>query len=223
VKGGVEVGLHNKIKLLSQISWCKFVYYNFISKQVERRGRAWIIPYRNAVINLAPGAKIIIENGDFLINANKPSGTHAEAYVTLRKNARLLIHGMTQLNYRATIEVHENAEIDIGSAYINSDAVILAAESIRIGYECLISRMVYIYDADHHDIVNADGKVINPPRPVIVGNHVWIGLQSLLLRGSKIGDGAVIAANSLVGGKIKAGTMASGNPARSYAEILWKG
>ena len=101
--------------------------------------------------------------------------------------------------------------------------MILAAESIHIGHGCLISRMVFIYDADHHDIVNEDGKVINPPRPVIVGDHVWIGLQSLLLRGSKIGDGAVIAANSLVGGKIKAGTMASGNPARSYSEMHWKG
>lgn len=217
------MGLRSKIKLLSQISWCKFIYYNFISSQVERRGRAWLIPYRNAVINLSSGAKIFIENGNLLINANKPSGSCAEAYVTLRKNARLFVHGMTQLNYRATIEVHENAEIDIGSAYINSDAVILAAESIHIGHRCLISRMVYIYDADHHDIVNTDGKVINPPRPVDVGDHVWIGLQSLLLRGSKIGDGAVIAANSLVGGKIKAGTMASGNPARSYSEIIWKG
>ena len=214
--------LCNKIKLLSQLSWCKFVYYNFISKQVERKGCGWIIPYRNAVIDLAPGAKIILEDGHFLVNANKPSGTRSEAYVILRKNAKLHIRGLTQLNYRATIEVHENAEVDIGSAYINSDAVILATESIHIGHGCLISRMVFIYDADHHDIVNEDGKVINPPRPVIVGDHVWIGLQSLLLRGSKIGDGAVIAANSLVGGKIKAGTMASGNPARSYSEVRWR-
>lgn len=217
------MGLYNKIKLLSQMSWCKFVYYNFISKQVERKGRGWIIPYRNAVIDLAPGAKIILENGHFLVNANKPSGTCAEAYVLLRKNAKLNIRGRTQLNYRATIEVHEDAEVDIGSAYINSDAVILAAESIHIGHGCLISRMVFIYDADHHDIVNEEEKVINLPRPVVIGDHVWIGLQSLLLRGSKIGDGAVIAANSLVGGKIKAGTMASGNPARSYSEIRWRG
>jgi hypothetical protein len=217
------MGLYNKIKLLSQISWSKFVYYNFISKQVERKGRGWIIPYRNAVIDLAAGAKITLEKGHFLINANKPSGARTEAYVILRKNAKLNIRGLTQLNYRATIEVHEDAEVDIGSAYINSDAVILAAESIHIGHGCLISRMVFIYDADHHDIVNEEGKVINPPRPVVIGDHVWIGLQSLLLRGSKIGDGAVIAANSLVGGKIKAGTMASGNPARSYSEIHWKG
>ena len=148
--------LCNKIKLLSQLSWCKFVYYNFISKQVERKGRGWIIPYRNAVIDLAPGAKIILEDRHFLVNANKPSGTRSEAYVILRKNAKLHIRGLTQLNYRATIEVHENAEVDIGSAYINSDAVILAAESIHIGHGCLISRMVFIYDADHHDIVYED-------------------------------------------------------------------
>ena len=92
-----------------------------------------------------------------------------------------------------------------------------------MGEGILISREVFIYDADHHPIINASGEQLNLPRPVVIGNHVWIGLKCTLLRGSKIGDGAVIAANSLVGGKIKAGTMASGNPARSYSEIIWKG
>ena len=92
-----------------------------------------------------------------------------------------------------------------------------------MGEGILISREVFIYDADHHPIINSSGEQLNPPRPVVIGNHVWIGLKCTLLRGSKIGDGAMIAANSLVGGKIKAGTMASGNPARSYSEILWKG
>jgi len=172
---------------------------------------------------LSSGAKIFIENGNFLINANKPSGSCAEAYVTLRKNARLFVHGMTQLNYRATIEVHENAEIDIGSAYINSDAVILAAESIHIGHRCLISRMVYIYDADHHDIVNTDDKVINPPRPVDVGDHVWIGLQSLLLRGSN--SGGTPTPPPIKSGLVQsaAGSKARASPARSYSEIIWKG
>jgi len=192
-----------------------------MSSHVERRGRGYIIPAPGAVLEMASGAKIIIYDGNFSVNMTKPSGSHAEAYVRMRKNAKLIIHGVTTLAYKATIEVHENAEVEIGSAYINSDAVILAAKKITIGKGCLISRMVFIFDADHHPIRNEKGEVANPPRPVEIGDHVWIGLQSVLLRGTKIGDGSVIAAQSLVGGKIKSGMMASGNPARVYSEIHW--
>ena len=51
---------------------------------------------------------------------------------------------------------------------------------------------------------------------------MWIGVNATVLRGAIIENGAVVAAGSVVGGKIKAGTMCSGNPARSYSEILWK-
>lgn len=217
------MGLLHKFKMISKISFTKFIYYNWFCSKVKRQGKGLVVPFKGSVIEMAAGAKIILEgDGHFMINNAKPDGSRAEAYIRMRRNATLTIRHSAQLCYKATIEIHENAEVDIGSAYINSDAVILAAKKIQLGDECLISRMVFIYDADHHPIVNEQGEQINLPKPVILGNHVWIGLQTVIVRGSKIGDGAMIAANSLVGGKIKAGTMASGNPARSYSEIKWK-
>lgn len=216
------MGLLNKLKVLSKLSLTKFIYYNWFCSHVERHGRGMLLPYKNAVIEMDKGAKIIIEgDGSIAINPNRPRGSHAEAFIRMRENAVLRVHKSLSLCYKATIEIHRDAEVEIGSAYINSDAVILAAKKIKLGEECLVSRMVFIFDADHHPIYNEAGEQVNLPRPVVIGNHVWIGLQSVVVRGSKIGDGAVIAANSLVGGKIKAGTMASGNPARSYSEIKW--
>lgn len=217
------MGIWSKIRILWNLSWRKFIYYNFFCTKVVRKGKGYVLPYPNAVIDLGKDAQVILEDGHFVINDNKPSGSKAEAFLKLRENATLLIHHDVVLNYKATIEIHKGATIEIGSAYINSNAVILAAKRITMGEGILISREVFIYDADHHPIINASGEQLNLPRPVVIGNHVWIGLKCTLLRGSKIGDGAVIAANSLVGGKIKAGTMASGNPARSYSEIIWKG
>ena len=217
------MGVRSKIKTLWSLSWVKFVYYNFFCPKIVRKGKGYVLPYPNAVIDLGKGAQIILEDGNFHINGNKPSGSQAEAFLKLKEDASLLIHHDLILNYNATIEIHKGATIEIGSAYINSNAVVLAAERITMGDGILISRDVLIYDADHHPILNEKGEQINLPRPVVIGNHVWIGLKCTLLRGSRIGDGAVIAANSLVGGKIKAGTMASGNPARSYSEIIWKG
>lgn len=215
------MGFFSKLRLLSKLSLGKFIYYNYFSNHVERTGKGYLLPYKNSVIEMADGARIIIGDSHLAVNHNRPSGSHAEAFIRMRENAVLRVHDSLSLAYKATIEIHKDAEVEVGSASINSDAVVLAAKKIQIGHGCLISRMVFIFDADHHPIYNEAGEQINQPKPVIIGDHVWIGLQSVIVRGSKIGEGAVIAANSLVGGKIKAGTMASGNPARSYSEIKW--
>lgn len=49
---------------------------------------------------------------------------------------------------------------------------------------------------------------------IIIGNDVWIGGNSLILSGAEIGTGAVIAAGSLVNGKIEPYSVVGGNPAK---------
>jgi virginiamycin A acetyltransferase len=48
----------------------------------------------------------------------------------------------------------------------------------------------------------------------IIGNDVWIGQNATILPGVHIGDGAIIAANSVVGSDVEAYTIVAGNPAR---------
>ena len=50
--------------------------------------------------------------------------------------------------------------------------------------------------------------------PVMIGNNVWIGARAMILAGSRIGDHAVIAANSVVNGDVPARSVAAGAPAR---------
>lgn len=209
------------LRILKDISIFKFIYYNFLCKNIRRTGRGYIIPYKNAVVTFGEGAQIELANGYFFINSNKPSRSKAEAYVILRRGARLIIGGTTSLNYGATIEIHNDAEVEIKGAYINTGAVILAAKKISIGRGVLISRHVFIYDSDHHPIYNDAGEIANPARDVVIGDHVWIGLKCIILRGSSIGEGSMIAAGSVVGGKIKPGVLAQGNPARGYSAIKW--
>lgn len=62
------------------------------------------------------------------------------------------------------------------------------------------------------------GERLNYARPVVIGNHVWIGSEVLILKGSTIGDGSVIGARALVAGRIPANVVAAGNPARVVRE-----
>jgi Acetyltransferase (isoleucine patch superfamily) len=210
------------LKDLLHINLWNYYKYNYFSSKVERKGKGKIIPYRYAILDIQRGSKIIINDQDFIVNRNRPKHSHAEAYIRMKRGSVLEISGKVELCYQATIEVHENALISIGTSYINTGAVLLCNKGIKIGNEVLISRHVFIFDDDHHAFLNEQGERINPAKEVIIGDHVWIGLRCTILRGAKIGEGAVIAADSLVGGKINAGTMASGNPARSYSEVKWR-
>jgi virginiamycin A acetyltransferase len=48
----------------------------------------------------------------------------------------------------------------------------------------------------------------------VVGNDVWIGCEALIMPGARIGDGAVIAARSVVSGRVRPYSVVGGNPAR---------
>lgn len=156
------------------------------------------------------------------INPQEVNGTKKEAILFVRPNGRLVINGAVRLLSGATLQVQQNASIDIGQAYINHDATIIAANNMKLGNGLLISRNVTIFDSDFHTILDKDGNQINTIKNIEIGDHVWVGVNATLLRGTKIGKGAVIAAGAVVGGKIKEGTMAAGNPARSYSEIQWE-
>ena len=110
----------------------------------------------------------------------------------------------------------------IGKAYINHESTVIIGGNTTIGEGILISRGVKILDSDFHKVLDEDGNQTNSTKPMRIGDHVWIGLGAIILRGGQIGDGAVISAGSVVMGKIKAGTNAIGNPARSYSNIQWE-
>jgi virginiamycin A acetyltransferase len=64
------------------------------------------------------------------------------------------------------------------------------------------------WESAMNDLMNLPSK-----GDIIIGNDVWIGYDSLIMPGVKIGDGAIIAALSVVVKDIPPYTIAGGNPA----------
>lgn len=71
-----------------------------------------------------------------------------------------------------------------------------------------------------HDIGPA-AKRVGPPRaePIVIGKGVWIGARCTIMPGVTIGDGAIIAAGSVVSKDIPPNVMAGGNPARVLRKL----
>ena len=98
------------------------------------------------------------------------------------------------------------------------NCTMLDLAEIRIGDNCLIGPDVGIYTAGHR--LEPEGRVLDVyGLPITIGNDVWIGGHSTILPGVTIGDGAVIAAGSVVTKDVPARTLVAGNPAKIAKNI----
>ncbi|MEH2319923.1 acyltransferase [Nostoc sp.] len=125
----------------------------------------------------------------------------------------------------------ENASISIGKRVFISGSVIVA-QSVKIGDDVLISWGTTIVDHNSHaisfsyrekDAINwlAGKKDWSYVKilPVKICNKVWIGFNSIILKGVTIGEGAVVGAGSVVTKDVPPWTIVAGNPAQVIREI----
>lgn len=119
-----------------------------------------------------------------------------------------------------------NSDIIIGdNVTIHSKGKIVCqghGVNIVIGNECLFSECVDIWNSDTHEIRNSNGEIINRPRSINIGDHVWLGKGVSVLKGANIEPNTVIGMKSIVTSKITANTIAVGNPAKIIKNnIYW--
>ena len=121
--------------------------------------------------------------------------------------------------------------VSIGSdCYIGDQTRIWVGKKIVIGDRVLIAHNVNIFDTTTHPIdkkIRAEHELIVKTKgmpeeqydtiyetPVTIGDDVWIGCNSIVLRGVTIGEGAIVSAGSVVTKDVPPNTMVAGNPAK---------
>jgi acetyltransferase-like isoleucine patch superfamily enzyme len=105
--------------------------------------------------------------------------------------------------------------IDIGDGvFINYGSMISAHLLVRIGSNVMVGNYCIVADTEIPGIGEPPGGPSIEPRPVEIGDGVWLAARVTVLPGARIGAGAVIAAGSVVAGDIPPGKVAGGIPAR---------
>lgn len=126
------------------------------------------------------------------------------------------------IGYGSYIQVGNNACLTIGNSFINREVKIICNKQISIGSGCVIAMGSVIRDNDggNHEILE---KGYQNQKAVVIGDHVWIGENSMILKGVTIGEGSVVAANTLVTKDVPPHCIVAGSPAKVVKEnINWK-
>ena len=202
----------------------QFLKYNFLSKAVSTNwlNGGLIIPSRNTVFQIEKGAEIICNNM-FRFGFKKFHRSKLESRLLVEKGGKLEVKDDFRFFYGADIEIFEGGELIIegGGSDANINATIICAEKIVLGKGVQIGRNVTIRDNNGGHYIARQGY--KNSRPVIIGDHAWLGEGCTIMPGVKIGEGAIIGARSLVVSNVPANTIVSGNPAEVIdIDVLWK-
>ncbi|MEO6733898.1 MAG: acyltransferase [Ferruginibacter sp.] len=181
-----------------------------------------VYSYKNSIIELEEKGEIIIaKNTQFLFNCSWLKKDPFPSVMAIRNGGRLTVQGNTKIFSGAKIFINKNARLTIGNGYINNHLSLHCFESITIGEDVAIADNVTIRDSDNHIISNKPDYKMT--KPVHIGNHVWIGMNTTILKGVSIGDGAIIAAGAVVASSVPAGCLAGGVPAKVIREgVQWE-
>ncbi|MDR2054386.1 MAG: acyltransferase [Desulfovibrio sp.] len=111
------------------------------------------------------------------------------------------------------------AAIEIGEgAQLTGSSVTARSTRIVIGRKVLLAPNCVVVDSDFHALWPPEERADNPgyanDAPVVIGDYAWIGMNSLILKGVTIGEGAVVGAGSVVCRDVPPRCLAAGAPAR---------
>jgi len=109
------------------------------------------------------------------------------------------------------------AKIAIGDHCGFTGTTLVAAESITIGNRVLVGANCTIVDTDFHPLTRAGREqdiLAGAHAPIVIQDDVFIGMESLILKGVTIGMNSVVGAGSVVVADVPPNVIVAGNPAR---------
>ncbi len=130
------------------------------------------------------------------------------------------------------IEVGRGARLAMGSKLVSGgrlsigprvvvgpNTIIMCATEVKIGARCMISWNCSIFDSTGHQMHLIETRASAVEEPITIGDDVWIGPYSIIMRGVTIGDNCIIGAGSVVRQNVPPNSLVYGNPARRVATV----
>ena len=221
------VGLKNTVRtmglskfFLKNLNKINIIASSRLKKQCVIIAGSAPVAFKGTKVSVADSARIEVSKGRLKLNSKWNDKDPFKTLFVMAENSRLKINGPFDIYSGARIYINEGSTLSLGSGYINHNLNLSCFEDITIGDGVVISENVTIRDSDNHTIAGSDQP---QTAPVHIGNHVWIGMNATILKGVKIGDGAVIAAGAVVTKDVPANSLVGGVPAKELkSQVVWE-
>lgn len=95
--------------------------------------------------------------------------------------------------------------------------------SVIIGEDCMVAQRVSVMTSDMHAVVDVEtGAWLNGGAPVLIEPHVWLGWESMVMKGTSIGFGASVAARSVITRDVPRLAVSGGTPNQTIRKnAIW--
>lgn len=214
-------------KILLRISILKTIIFNFYYLKFKEAILFPILISRKTRINKLKG-KIILNNkiktGKILIGfGDVPVFDRIKSRTVWNVDGGIVtFDGRCVLGHGSKIGC--SGKLFFGSNFqITAETLIICRKEIVFGENVLISWNCQIMDTDFHKIIENE-NIVNEDRKIYIGNHIWIGSSSIILKGTSLPDNSVVAAGSVVTREFgESDILIGGVPAKIIKKgITWK-
>lgn len=157
------------------------------------------------------GNRLVISPKSRLANTNIDFPSHGGVCLVGKNTWDNSFKGQIRVGYKCLVSIGDNVT-STNSVYLTS-----AEETkIIIGDDCMFATGNQVRSDDAHAIYCVEtGARLNPSKDIVIGEHVWIAYNAIILSGAEIGEGSVVGLGSIVKGKFPNNCVIAGSPARS--------
>lgn len=125
--------------------------------------------------------------------------------IAIKKGCTLTLGQSFKCRNNMSFRIYEKGQVTIGNnCFFNDGCSINSRDKIIIGNNVIVGQNVMFFDHDHNYKENINDFLT---QKIEIGNNVWIGANSIILKGVTIGNNVVIAAGSVITKNIPENTM----------------
>lgn len=206
--------LYRKCNRSDTIAWLSLIRY----LRYRYSGRR-ILVHQGVTIR---GLENINTCGLLQIGVSYVGFMHRADRTYINANGSLSFRGNYDIGRGCRFDIGKDAQCSIGTGYINANSLVVISHGLEVGDNCAIGWDCRFLDDDFHSISYA-GRTVKDHR-IVLGNHIWVGSNVTILKGVRIPDNCVVAANSVVTRSFAdKGVLIGGNPARVIKQnVSWE-
>lgn len=174
-------------------------YNNSISIKSKREKFKIVINGDNNIVDIS--ANCLLRNTKIYIDGD---------------NNCLIVDAKARFMGPCEINMSNGSKLFIGeNAGIRGVTFVLNKATVSIGKLCMFSYNIIIRNTDSHKVIDlATNEIVNHPKDITIGNHVWIGQNATILKGVTIGDDSIVAMGSVITKDCPSNSIIAGNPGK---------